>query len=107
MRFIVLVALWAKGLLVKTGWVLFDREMDHPVVDEIRAAVETDTGTGDTRITDLHVWRVNKSAYACALTVMTHELALTPDAVRQQKSVREEKRSCTRPSRSTYAPMPM
>src|SRR6185369_4700671 len=37
----VVVAVWAKGLIVDTGKVLLDREMDHPVVDEIRAAVET------------------------------------------------------------------
>jgi Co/Zn/Cd efflux system component len=32
----VLVAVWAKNLLSETGKVLLDREMDHPVVEEIR-----------------------------------------------------------------------
>ena len=36
----VLVAVWAKGLLMDTGKVLLDREMDHPVVDEIREVIE-------------------------------------------------------------------
>ncbi|MBI5039727.1 MAG: CDF family Co(II)/Ni(II) efflux transporter DmeF [Gammaproteobacteria bacterium] len=36
-----LVAVWAKGLLIDTGKVLLDREMDHPVVAEIREVVET------------------------------------------------------------------
>jgi hypothetical protein len=31
-----LVAFWAKNLLVETGKVLLDREMDHPVMEEIR-----------------------------------------------------------------------
>src|SRR6185369_4386753 len=44
----VVVAVWAKGLIVDTGKVLLDREMDHPVVDEIRAAVETGADAGDT-----------------------------------------------------------
>jgi cation diffusion facilitator family transporter len=86
----VVVAVWAKGLIVDTGKVLLDREMDHPVVDEIRAAVETGADAGDTRITDLHVWRVGKNAYSCALTVVTHDRALTPTDVRRQLAAHEE-----------------
>ncbi|MDH5707888.1 MAG: CDF family Co(II)/Ni(II) efflux transporter DmeF, partial [Hylemonella sp.] len=54
----VLVALWAKGLIADTAKVLLDREMDHPVVQEIRDVVQTGPEAGDTRLTDLHVWRV-------------------------------------------------
>lgn len=86
----VLVAVWAKGLIAETGKVLLDREMDAPVVAEIRDAVETDAGAGDTRITDLHVWRVGKQVYSCAITVVTHDRSLTPDAVRERLSVHEE-----------------
>ena len=35
----VLVALSAQGLLKETAKVLLDREMDHPVVDEIREVI--------------------------------------------------------------------
>lgn len=84
-----LVAIWAKGLIVETGKVLLDREMDHPVVSEIREAVET-PDAGDTRITDLHVWRVGKMRYACALTVVTHDATLTSDAVRERLAAHEE-----------------
>jgi cation diffusion facilitator family transporter len=86
----VLVAVWAKGLIVDTGKVLLDREMDHPVVDEIREVVEKATDSGETRITDLHVWRVGKAVYSCALTVVTHDSTLTPDVVRERLSVHEE-----------------
>ena len=86
----VLVALWAKGLLVETGRVLLDREMDHPVVAEIREVVESGPQAGDTRITDLHVWRVGKEAYSCAIAVVTRDAALTPDAVRARLAVHEE-----------------
>ncbi|MHB1374989.1 MAG: cation transporter, partial [Thauera sp.] len=86
----VLVAIWARGLLVETGRVLLDREMDHPVVAEIREVVETDPEGGDTRITDLHVWRVGKEAYSCAIAVVTQDRALTPDAVRARLAVHEE-----------------
>lgn len=86
----VLVAIWAKGLIADTGKVLLDREMDHPVVDEIREAVETGAGAGDTRITDLHVWRVGKQVYSCAMTVVTRDPSLTPKLVRERLSVHEE-----------------
>jgi len=86
----VLVAAWAKGLIADTGKVLLDREMDHPVVDEIREVVETGEDAGDTRITDLHVWRVGKQVYSCAMTVVTHDRSLTPDEVRKRLSIHEE-----------------
>lgn len=85
----VLVATWAKGLLIETGKVLLDREMDHPVVDEIREAVEI-ADAGETRITDLHVWRVGKGAYSCALAIVTHDRSLTPDDIRRRLSIHEE-----------------
>ena len=86
----VLVAAWARGLITDTGKVLLDREMDHPVVDEIRDVVETGPDAGDTRVTDLHVWRVGRRAYACALTVNTHDAQLTADAVRARLAVHEQ-----------------
>ena len=84
----VLVALWARNLLRDTGKVLLDREMDHPVVEEIRAAVEG--APGEHHVADLHVWRVGKQAYACALTVVTHDPGLTPDRVREWLAVHHE-----------------
>lgn len=82
----VLVGIWARGLLIDTGKVLLDREMDHPVVEEIRDVVES----ADTQITDLHVWRVGKGAYACALSVLTHDVDLTPTELRARLAVHEE-----------------
>jgi len=79
-----LVAVWAKNLLTETGKVLLDREMDHPVVEEIREAVETGPDAGETRIADLHVWRVGRQSYACAVSLVTHDEALTPQHVREQ-----------------------
>ncbi len=86
----VLVAVWAKNLMKETGQVLLDREMDHPIVAEIREAVETDAAAGGTQIADLHVWRVGKQAYSCALSVVTHDLALTPKKLREKITVHEE-----------------
>jgi cation diffusion facilitator family transporter len=91
----VLVAVWAKGLLKETGKVLLDREMDHPVTAEIREGVETTLADSETRVADLHVWRVGRDAYACALTVVTHSLTLTADEVRACFSMHEEIRHST------------
>lgn len=85
-----LVAVWAKGLIVDTGKVLLDREMDHPVVDEIRAVVEAGADGEETQVTDLHVWRVGRNVYACALTLVTHDPALTAERVRARLAVHEE-----------------
>lgn len=86
----ILVTVWAKNLIIDTGKILLDREMDHPVVEEIREAVESRTDASDTRITDLHVWRVGKKVYSCALAVVTHDSTLTPDVIRKRLAVHEE-----------------
>ncbi|MEJ8855942.1 CDF family Co(II)/Ni(II) efflux transporter DmeF [Variovorax robiniae] len=91
----VLVALWAKGLLMETGRVLLDREMDHPVVDEIREGIEHTLAASETRVADLHVWRVGRGAYACAVTVVTHSPTLGADEVRACFSMHEEIRHST------------
>lgn len=80
----VMVAIWARSLLVDTGKVLLDREMDHPVVEEIREVIASFDRTDETKITDLHVWRVGKEAYSCALGIVTRSATLTPDQVRDQ-----------------------
>jgi len=86
----VLVALWAKNLIVQSGRVLLDREMDHPVVDEIREVISQLPANGNTQLTDLHVWRVGTGAYACALSLLTHDQTLTPLQIRNALAVHEE-----------------
>ncbi|MBL8429006.1 MAG: CDF family Co(II)/Ni(II) efflux transporter DmeF [Dechloromonas sp.] len=86
----VLVALWAKNLIVQSSRVLLDREMDHPVVAEIREVIAQLPLDGQTELTDLHVWRVGTGAYACALSLLTHDETLTPMHIRQALAVHEE-----------------
>ena len=90
-----LVGKWAIGLLRQSGTVLLDREMDHPVVEEVRevlAGLDRDGRPGDegTRVTDLHVWRVGRQHFACIVCLVTHDATLTPLRVRQALSVHEE-----------------
>lgn len=82
----VLVAVWAKGLVTETGKVLLDREMDHPVVEEIRDVLTT----ANTEVIDLHVWRVGKHVYSCAVTVVSRDQSLTAHDLRNWLCVHDE-----------------
>jgi Co/Zn/Cd efflux system component len=42
----ILVAIWAWGLIRDTTRILLDREMDHPVVAEVRQAIENHSEWG-------------------------------------------------------------
>jgi cation diffusion facilitator family transporter len=86
----ILVAVWARKLLLQTGAVLLDREMDHAVVEEIRQVIEPSDNPDQTRIIDLHVWRVGKDAYSCAVSIVTRSETITPEWVREQLRVHEE-----------------
>jgi cation diffusion facilitator family transporter len=86
----VLVAAWAKNLIVSTGTVLLDREMDAPVVAEIREVIAASSTNPDTTLVDLHVWRVGKNAYSCAMSLLTSDPGLTARHVREQLAVHEE-----------------
>ena len=85
-----LIVVWARGLIAETGKVLLDREMDHGVVDEIRLAIETELKDENTTLTDLHVWRVGKTAYSVALVVVTHDRELTPERIKAALRIHEE-----------------
>ena len=74
----VLISIWARNLIGQTAKVLLDREMDHPVVGHVKAAIERAGAASGTRITDMHAWRVGKRAYAVALTLVTRDRTLSP-----------------------------
>lgn len=85
----VLVGHWALGLVRETSSALLDRDMDHPVVEDIRQTVRELDGQ-DTELTDLHVWRVGQSRYACALTVVSADPSVNAARLRQLLAVHEE-----------------
>lgn len=64
-----IIAVWAKGLLLETAKVLLDREMDSPVVARVRSALAQEA---DTEVADLHLWRVGRAQFACIVSVVTH-----------------------------------
>jgi cation diffusion facilitator family transporter len=86
----VLVTVWAKGLIQQTSRVLLDREMDHQVVDEIREVIVELSTQSSVQINDLHVWRVSRNGYACAIALITNDHSLTPKSLKEALSVHEE-----------------
>jgi cation diffusion facilitator family transporter len=86
----IVVAVWAWGLITQTSKVLLDSEMDHPVVQEIREALESPQTEEGSRVTDLHVWRVGRQSFSAALTLVTHDPALTPPRVREKLAMHQE-----------------
>lgn len=74
------IAWWAKGLIADSARVLLDREMDSPVVEQIRRAIQVD---GDAEIADLHVWRVGRASHAAVITVVAKD-PLPPSAYRER-----------------------
>ncbi|QJR11851.1 Cadmium, cobalt and zinc/H(+)-K(+) antiporter [Usitatibacter rugosus] len=72
------IAVWAWGLMRDSARVLLDREMDSPLVGQVRSALESD---GDAQVADLHVWRVGRDRYACIACVVA-DAPLAPDVYR-------------------------
>jgi cation diffusion facilitator family transporter len=77
-----LVTRWAIGLLRDGSRILLDREMDHPLVQELRGIVVRLPEAAVTRVTDLHVWRVGRHQFACVIRLSTASPTLTAAGVR-------------------------
>ena len=82
----VLVGVWSSGLIRATSRVLLDCEMDHALVATIREVIESD---GESRVSDLHLWRVGRVHFACIVAVVARE-PRTADAYRQQLRPHEQ-----------------
>ncbi|WP_078119696.1 CDF family Co(II)/Ni(II) efflux transporter DmeF [Thiosocius teredinicola] len=70
----VVISRWALGLAKDSGSILLDAEDHGPTGDAIRQVIEADS---DTRVADLHVWRVGPQSLACIVSLVTHQPAPT------------------------------
>jgi len=86
----ILVSRWAWGLLRDTSRVLLDREMDHPVAEEVREVIVALDPAKATSIADIHLWRVGKARFACILSLVTHDQNMTPERIKAGLRVHEE-----------------
>ena len=84
----ILVAKWSWGLIRQTGKILLDAEMQEPVVEEIKEAIEELDPSIE--ILDMHVWQVGKGKFSCILALATDNPALTPHQVKKALSIHEE-----------------
>jgi cation diffusion facilitator family transporter len=80
------IAVWAWGLMRQSAAVLLDREMDHPLTQEVREAIESD---GDAKVADLHVWRVGREAFAAEVCIVA-DAPLAPSVYRDRLKVHDE-----------------
>ncbi len=74
------IAVWAWGLLKSASAVLLDREMDHPLTQSLRDALEAD---GDAKVADLHLWRVGRESFAATVCVVA-DAPLAPSDYRER-----------------------
>jgi len=64
------ISRWAIGLLRETRYILLDGRCEDKVIDRVREVVEQ---TEDTRVCDLHVWKISDRASAAILSLVTHD----------------------------------
>ncbi len=64
-----IISRWSYGLLVDSGKVLLDRDVNQEAVAEIRSIIESDS---DNRVSDLHVWRVGSHHLSAIVSIVTH-----------------------------------
>lgn len=62
-----LVIRWTYFLLKETGVILLDKEVGKSLSGKITKRIESDS---DTRISDLHVWKVGMNKYACIVSLV-------------------------------------
>jgi len=78
---------WAYGLLQETGLILLDGSIDEHYLAAIREKIE---GVPDTRIADMHVWKVGPADYAAILSIVTHhprKMSYYKDLLRDFKEI--------------------
>lgn len=82
----VVIGVWAWGLMRQSAAVLLDREMDLPLAQQVRDAIESD---GDAKVADLHLWRVGRDKFA-AIVCIVADVPLTPSVYRERLVVHGE-----------------
>lgn len=66
----VIILRWAWGLARETGHILVDGDIPPEEPEAIRRAIESD---GDSKVTDLHVWRVGATEKAAIVSLVTSQ----------------------------------
>lgn len=62
-----MICIWSLGLIRATSRILLDWNIESPVLGKIRSTLEAD---GDTRISDIHLWRIGRAKCACIIQLV-------------------------------------
>ncbi|MDI6741862.1 MAG: cation diffusion facilitator family transporter [Smithella sp.] len=81
-----LIMRWSYLLLKDTGSILLQREIDNPIMNEIKNEIESD---GDSIISDLHIWKVAQNKYACIVSLLTAKNCSSEDYKKRLANVHE------------------
>ncbi len=82
----ILIFRWTYFLLKDTSSILLDREMDSGLISQIKNIIESDN---DSKISDLHLWRVSQTKYACIVSLVAKNPLSTEEYRNKLKSVSE------------------
>lgn len=63
-----LITRWSYRLLIDTGKILLDRDINQEAVAEIQAKIESDS---DNKVSDIHVWRVGSYHLSAIISIVT------------------------------------
>jgi cation diffusion facilitator family transporter len=80
----ILIIRWAALLLNDSARILLDYK--SPLSAEIRKRIESD---GDSKISDLHVWKIADNNYACIISVVTGKNYLVDDYKNRLRNIPE------------------
>lgn len=81
-----LILRWTVGLLRDTGSILLDREVRSELGRSIRRETESD---GDSRVSDLHLWRISQERFACILSVVSADARTAEEYKERLEKFRE------------------
>lgn len=65
----VVILRWAYSLVTQTGKILLDYNLDKDFMTKIKAILESDS---DTRLSDIHAWKLGSQKYAAIVSIVTH-----------------------------------
>ena len=96
-----LIGKWALGLLRDTSHILLDGRPGPELAERIRACIETGS---DSRISDMHVWKIGENAAAAIISLVTHYPQPVEHYRRQLSNIEELKHVTIEVNVCTEAP---
>jgi cation diffusion facilitator family transporter len=65
----IVILKWAYSLVTQTGKILLDYNADKDFMTKIKAILESES---DTRLADIHAWKLGSEKYAAIISIVTH-----------------------------------